>query len=395
MPGWRVLVWLRPLALNGWWLSCIEKQEGFMWKKLGWSLLVLVLLLAAGTAYVSQFLVLTAPADLRNTQNSALPYLAAADAINGRRILAIVTSTATMQVPTDKGVKTKQAGFELTELARAYAVFVAHGFTVDIASPQGGAAPYVRDDEDMGVFDYAFLNDSAAMAKVGATLALASVDIGNYDAVYLVGGKGTMFDFRANTTLQQLLSRAWQQGAVLAAVCHGPAGLLGVTDEQGQPLLKGRQVTAFSNAEELFLIPQAAQVFGSLLEDDLRAAGAQLVLAPLYLEQVVVDGRLISGQNPWSVWPMAEAVVRALGVTPKARQRNGDELAVALLLAYQQGGLPQAATHWQQLAADERQRLDRRVLSLHLLIALMQQQWQPALDLFALLRQLKQAMAAA
>lgn len=366
-----------------------------MWKKLGWSLLVLVLLLAAGTAYVSQFLVLTAPADLRNTQNSALPYLAAADAVNGRRILAIVTSTATMQVPTDKGVKTKQAGFELTELARAYAVFVAHGFTVDIASPQGGAAPYVRDDEDMGVFDYAFLNDSAAMAKVGATLALASVDIGNYDAVYLVGGKGTMFDFRANTTLQQLLSRAWQQGAVLAAVCHGPAGLLGVTDEQGQPLLKGRQVTAFSNAEELFLIPQAAQVFGSLLEDDLRTAGAQLVLAPLYLEQVVVDGRLISGQNPWSVWPMAEAVVRALGVTPKARQRNGDELAVALLLAYQQGGLPQAATHWQQLAADDRQRLDRRVLSLHLLIALMQQQWQPALDLFALLRQLKQAMAAA
>lgn len=366
-----------------------------MWKKLGWSLLVLVLLLSAGGVYLSQFFVLTAPDDLINTQNSELPYLAAADATNGRRILAIVTSTETMQVPTDKGAKSKQAGFELTELARAYAVFVAHGFTVDIASPQGGAAPYVRDDEDMGVFDYAFLNDSAAMAKVADTQALASVDIGNYDAVYLVGGKGTMFDFRANSTLQQLLSRAWQQGAVLAAVCHGPAGLLGVTDEQGQPLLQGRKVTAFSNAEELFLIPNAAQVFGSLLEDDLRAAGAELVLAPRYLEQVVVDGRLISGQNPWSVWPMAEAVVNALGVTPKARQRNGDELAVGLLLAYRQGGLAQAAAHLQQLAPDELQRLDRRVFSLHLLIALMQSEWQQALDLFNVLRQLTQVLEAA
>lgn len=363
-----------------------------MWKKLGWCLLALVLLLGGGAAVIAQYFDGSEPADVTQIQSHQLPYLATADAPLQQKILAIVTSTATMQVPTDDGFKTKQAGFELTELARAYAVFVTHGFQVDIASPQGGAAPYVRDDDDMGAFDYAFLNDREAMAKVAATLPLASIDIKDYQAVYLVGGKGTMFDFRANPSLQQLLSQAWQQGAVIAAVCHGPAGLLGVTDEHGQPLLQGRKVTAFSNAEELFLIPKAQQVFGSLLEDDLRAAGAELILAPQYLEQVVVDGRLISGQNPWSVWPMAEAVVSALGVTPKVRQRNGDELAVKLLLAYQQGGLTQAGAYLQQLPQNDIQRLDRQLFGLHLLIALMQGNWQQALDLFALLHQLKQAV---
>jgi putative intracellular protease/amidase len=354
----------------------------------GWSLLTLLLLCAAVVAWVASVLDWSEPADFTRTQAADLPYLAAANAPVRGKILAIVTSTATMQVPKDDGVKTKPAGFELTELARAYAVFTANGFVVDIASPKGGAAPFVQDDDDMGAFDYAFLNDPAAMAKVNASIALSAVDISAYQAVYLVGGKGTMFDFRQNPRLQQLLSQSWQQGAVLAAVCHGPAGLLGVKDADGKALLAGRTVTAFSNAEELFLIPAAPAVFGTLLEDDLRAAGANVSTGPLYLNHVVVDGRLISGQNPWSVWRLAEATVQALGVTPRERQRNGDEIAVQLLGVYQQQGLSAAQQWLLQLPPDQLQRLDRGLFSIHLLIALMQQQWQQASDVFSLLRQL-------
>lgn len=358
------------------------------WARLGWTLLSLLLLTAAVLVWIASYFDWSEPADLTRTQAADLPYLSSVGAPVHGKILAIVTSTASMQVPKDDGIKTKPAGFELTELARAYAVFTANGFEVDIASPQGGAAPYVRDDEDMGAFDYAFFNDKSAMAKVNATLPLNAVDVSAYRAVYLVGGKGTMFDFRHNAQLQQLLQQSWQQGAVLAAVCHGPAGLLGVKDGDGKPLLAGRTVTAFSNAEELFLIPAAPAVFGTLLEDDLRAAGAKVSTGPLYLDQVVVDGRLISGQNPWSVWRMAEATVRALGVAPRARQHNGDEIAVQLLGIYHQQGADAAAQWLAQLPPDQLQRLDRRLYSIHMLIALMQQQWKQAIDLFGILRQI-------
>lgn len=358
-----------------------------MWVKIGWIILALVLLLAAALGWAAQYLDWSEPADLTMVQSQDLPYLATDAPQTRGKILAIVTSTGEMQVPKADAMKTKPAGFELTELARAYAVFSAHGFVVDIASPQGGSAPYVRDDEDMGAYDYAFLNDATAMAKVKATLALTAVDASAYQAIYLVGGKGTMFDFRHNTQLQQLLSQSWQQGAVLAAVCHGPAGWLGVVDAAGKPLLAGRKVTAFSNAEELFLIPTAKTVFGSLLEDDLRAAGATVSTGPLYLDQVVVDGRLISGQNPWSVWSMAEATVQALGITPLPRPKNGDELTVQLLGVYQQQGLNAAQQTLTALPTEQLQRLDRRLLGMHLLVQLMQQQWAAAADLFSLLRQ--------
>jgi putative intracellular protease/amidase len=357
-----------------------------MWKKIGLLLLVLLLLLSGSLAVLAGYLDWSEPSDLSKTQMADLPYLAALPAPTQGKILAIVTSTAQMEVPTDDGVKLKKAGFELTELSRAYAVFSANGFAVDVASPQGGAAPYVRDEDDMGPYDHAFLNDPIAMAKISNTLKLSAVKASDYKALYLVGGKGTMFDFRGNRLLQQLVADSWQQGAVVSAVCHGPAGLLGVKLSDGSELLRGRKVTAFTNAEELFLIPKATQVFGTLLQDDLQKAGAEFVEGPLYLNQLAQDGRLITGQNPWSVWALADAVVRELGITPKARDISNAELAVELLDLYHHQGLAAAEAALEKMPDAVQAKVDRNLIAMHLLVALMQYNWQQGVDLMSLLR---------
>lgn len=368
-----------------------------MGKKIAVSLAVLLLSVALLAGWVLSWLDFSEQTELPASQVQDIAYLQQIGEVPPRgRILAIVTSTATMTVPTADGSKQKKAGFELTELARAYYVFMANGFAVDIASPIGGAAPYVQDDDDMGPYDYAFLNDPAAMAKVRQSLPLRAVDATAYQAVYLVGGKGTMFDFPNNAALQQLLAASWQQGAVIAAVCHGPAALLNVKLPSGDYLLQGRQLTAFTNEEELFLIPRAAQVFpGGLLQDQLQKRGARFQAGPRYLAQLVQDGRLLSGQNPWSVWPLADAVVQALGVTPKSRAVTPEEQTVDLLGVYQREGLA-AAQQWLAKSAAERQPLPaRNLLAIHAYLAFHQADIRHGVALLRLLRQSAQLVAAA
>ena len=356
-----------------------------MLKKILIGVATLLLLCMGAIAIFASYLNWSTPENLTKTTYSQLPYLAGKPAVKGK-VLAIVTSTPSMQVPTKDGFKTKEAGFELTELARAYAVFIANGYDVDVASPLGGAATYVQDEDDMGAYDYAFLNDSQAMNKVRNTLKISNVSVEDYAALYLVGGKGTMFDFRNNASLQRLISESWSRGAVVSAVCHGPAALLGVALPDGSQLLAGKQITGFSNAEELLLIPKAEQVFGSLLEDELRNAGAKVVVGPDYLEQIAIDGRLISGQNPWSVWALADAVVAALGETPAPRELTGEELAVNVMGIYQQHGLEQAVSALQALSADKKTSLARNLIAIHIFVSAKKGQWSEALDQFELLR---------
>lgn len=293
------------------------------------------------------------PADLVFLRDAAAPARG--------RILAVVTSTAHFP----DGVK--KAGFELTELARAYYVFQANGYQVDIASPRGGLPPMRLDDEDMEDADHAFLNDAAAQRKLAASLRIADVDPSRYDAVFFVGGKGTMFDFPDDPAIQRVVRQVYQAGGVVGAVCHGPAALLEVRLDDGTPLLRGRRVTGFSNAEELFLIEDARARFPYLLQDRLQAKGAHYVEAPMYLDNTVVDGRLVTGQNPWSTWSTADAMVRALGHAPVARARTRAEYAVEVLAIYHRDG-PAAARQARAARPDA----DRRLLLMHALVAGMQ-----------------------
>lgn len=276
------------------------------------------------------------------------------------RILAVVTSTG--RAPnTDIN-----AGFELTELARAYYVFKANGFDVDVASPQGGRPP-VNIDEELFEADYAFLNDDVAQGQIASTLKISDVDPDAYAAVYFVGGKGTMFDFPDNAPVQDLVTEIYARGGVVGAVCHGPAALIGAKSPSGEPLFRGKRMTAFTDEEELFIIDNAREVFPFLLEERLRASDVNYLEGPMYLDHTIVDGRLVTGQNPWSTWSVAEAMVRALGYTPVARQKTREEKAIQILGEYRSAGLDAARSAAQRMPG-----FDKRTILLHSVIEVME-----------------------
>lgn len=323
------------------------------------ALLCGLLLTGAGFLHVRSYGLDGQPLASPDTRPEALPLLQRRVPETRGRILAVVTSHARI------GQDGYRTGYELTELARAYYVFVANGYEVDIASPAGGEPPMRLDDELIAT-DYAFLNDPAARAKLKDTLALAEIEPQRYAAVYFVGGKGTMFDFPGNPDIARIVRSVYPRG-VIGAVCHGPAALVDVVLDNGRPLLRGRRVTGFSNAEELFLIEDAREVFPFLLQDRMRASGAHYVEGPMYLDNTVIDGRLITGQNPWATWSVAEAMIRALGHTPVPRDASSEELAVNILLTYAREGREAA-----RKARDATPQADKRLLLMHALVAAMQ-----------------------
>lgn len=276
------------------------------------------------------------------------------------RILAVVTSTA--KAPNADF----NAGYELTELSRAYYVFKANGYEVDIASPKGGRPP-VNIDEELFEADHAFLNDARAQEQVADTLRLSEVDPADYAAVYFVGGKGAMFDFPDNPHIQRIVGEIYDAGGVVGAVCHGPAALIGARSASGDTVLAGKRVTGFTDEEELFIIPDARTVFPFLLEERLRSVAGEYSEGPKYLDHTVVDGRLVTGQNPWSTWSVAENIVRALGHTPVARQPTREEQAIGVLETYRAEGMAAA-----RLAVRDAPDFDKRTVLLHAIIELME-----------------------
>ncbi|WP_298901724.1 type 1 glutamine amidotransferase domain-containing protein [uncultured Psychroserpens sp.] len=281
------------------------------------------------------------------------------------KILAVVTSTDKM------GTSDESTGYELTELARAYYVFKANGFEVDIASPLGGKPPVVIDDEDMGKYDYAFLNDSIAQYKANNTQKISNVIAKDYEAIYFVGGKGAMFDFPNNKAIQSLVRNYYQNDKVIGAVCHGPAALVNVTLDNGKPLVENKTVSSFTNEEELLLISDAKSIFPFLLQDKLVEEGARFNAGTMYLEKMSHDKNLITGQNPWSVWVLAETMISELGYVPKYRPVTDEEHAIHVLQAYENNGSEGAKTLLNQLIRDEDQPVSRLLIAKHGILAAM------------------------
>lgn len=266
----------------------------------------------------------------------------AATAQPPRNVLVVVSGNGA------DGGKTRP-GFEMDELAQAYAIFAENGLAVEIASPAGGAVTADAFDPSKP-YNKRFLGDATAVAKLGATRALADVREENFGAVFIVGGKGAMFDLPVNADLKALLAATHARGGVIGAVCHGPAALVNVPLADGSSLARGRRMTGFSNEEERLFGKNWAARFPVLLEDGLRGAGAQFSAAPMMLSHVVSDGGLVTGQNPYSTPAAAEAVVRAMGLTPKARLPWQDERSIALIDAVVAGRGAEARA---RLAADK------------------------------------------
>ena len=333
---------------------------------LKWSLIIISSLIVFIVAFGWWFINLIQPLDkaVLSTQVSDLPYVTENIPEPRGKILAVVTSETQM------GATDKPTGYELTELSRAYYVFQANGFEVDVASPLGGEPTVIIDDDDMGAFDYAFLNDSIAQHKVKHTLSVDAIKASDYEAVYFVGGKGAMFDFPDNKSIQSIIKELYQSNKVIGAVCHGPAALINVTLDNGRLLLENKRVSGFTNEEELLLIPDAETIFPFLLQDKLSDQGAEFNEGTMYLEHISHDDNLITGQNPWSTWKLAETMIEQLGYTPKYRTITAEEHAVAILKVYETEGLDKAKALI-KATTDEGHEISRLLFASHGVLAVM------------------------
>lgn len=199
----------------------------------------------------------------------------------------------------------RPTGFWLAEAAHPWRVFTEAGYRVDLVSIRGGESPVDGADRSDPV-QQEFLDrvDLAAARPVQAA------DPAGYRAVLYVGGHGAMWDFPGNEAVTRLGTEIHAAGGVVAAVCHGPVGLLDIRLPDGAHLLSGRRVTSFSNAEEAEI--GLARVVPFLLQTALEQRGARHTDAGIFAPHVVVDGRLVTGQNPPSATGVAEAVVHLL-----------------------------------------------------------------------------------
>lgn len=222
-----------------------------------------------------------------------------------KRVLIVVTSNDAF------GKTGKKTGYYLPEVSHPFVKLKAAGYAVDFMSPKGGKAPVDPTSVDRKDADnVALLDDAESMARLENTLTPDQVKADAYDAVLFAGGMGTMWDFAEDARLGALASDLYAQGKVVAAVCHGPAGLLSAKRADGSWLVAGHAVAGFSNAEET-----AAGHDGHIpyhLETELTARGARYESAPLWQEKVVVSERLVTGQNPASAKGVANAMLTLL-----------------------------------------------------------------------------------
>jgi putative intracellular protease/amidase len=221
-----------------------------------------------------------------------------------RKILMVLTSN-------DDLGGLRKTGYYVPEAAHPYEVFKANGYTVDFVSPKGGEPPkdgYKAEDASQ----VKFLEDNKS--KLANTLMPEQVNANEYDAIFYAGGHGTMWDFPNNSKLAEIAASIYEKGGVVSAVCHGPAALVNLRLSNGDFLVKGKTVAAFTNAEEEAV--KLTKVVPFLLESKLTELGANHVAAPNFQENVQTSERLITGQNPASAKGVAEAVVKVLEQQP-------------------------------------------------------------------------------
>jgi putative intracellular protease/amidase len=201
------------------------------------------------------------------------------------------------------------SGFYLSEATHPYKVLSESGYSVEFVSPRGGKAPIDGFDLEDPI-NAAFYNDPALRGAIEHTHTPADVSPESYAAILYVGGHAAMWDLPDNSALASIAASIYERGGVVAAVCHGPAGLVNIKLSNGQYLVSGKQVAGFTNDEERAV--KLENVVPFLLEDRLKERGAKHLAAPPFEKQVVVSERLVTGQNPASATGVGEAIVGLL-----------------------------------------------------------------------------------
>ncbi len=223
------------------------------------------------------------------------------------RILMVLTSHDQLG---DTGKKT---GFWLEEFAAPYYVFKDAGADITLASPKGGQPPLdPKSDDESAQTDATrrFKSDAEAQKQLASTVPLSSVDAEDFDAVFYPGGHGPLWDLAEDARSITLIEKAFAAKKPLALVCHAPGVLRHTKAPGGEPLVKGRKVTGFTNTEEEGV--QLTKVVPFLVEDMLKANGGQYAKGADWAPFVLTDGKLVTGQNPASSEPAAEALLQLL-----------------------------------------------------------------------------------
>jgi len=216
-------------------------------------------------------------------------------------VLFIVTNAAVI------GPHNRKTGFFFAEVAHPFDVLDKAGIAVDFASPAGGWTPFDAYDEKDPAQKAFF--ESKAFRRLNHSRKLSEVDAADYDAILVPGGLGPMVDIARNRDVQKAVVRSWSTNKIVSAVCHGPCSLLGVDLGDGTPFVRGKKLTSFSMKEEY---DYAREDVPYELEEALRAEGAEYSSVENWQPHVVVDGRLITGQNPASAGQVGKELVTAL-----------------------------------------------------------------------------------
>lgn len=225
-----------------------------------------------------------------------------------RRILHVVSNVSHYADPSDP------TGLWLSELTHAWHVFDARGFEQRLVSPKGGFTPLEPRALKWPLADAsakAWLHDPARMALLADTARPDDIDPASFDAVYFTGGHAVMWDFPDDPGLQRITRDIFERGGIVSAVCHGYCGLLNTRLSDGTLLVAGRRVTGFSWREEI--LAGVAKKMPYNAEQAMKDRGARYERALLpFVPHVVVDGRLVTGQNPQSAKATARRVAGLL-----------------------------------------------------------------------------------
>jgi putative intracellular protease/amidase len=219
-------------------------------------------------------------------------------------VLFVVSSNAV------KGATGIPTGYNLAEVTHPLEQLQAAGIAVEFASPKGGEAPLdgLEDMNDPVIARY--WADADFRHAIAHTLPLDTVDPARYSAIFFAGGHGTMWDFPDNAAAQNAIRAIDAAGGIVSAVCHGPAALVNARRADGTLLVAGKRLAAFTNGEEEEV--QSTHVVPFLLASTLNERGAHHQNAANWADNVVVDGRLITGQNPQSAGSLGVALRDAL-----------------------------------------------------------------------------------
>ncbi len=203
----------------------------------------------------------------------------------------------------------KPAGCYIPELVHPYNVMVRHSIEVDFTSP-GGKGPALSGTDFKDPALVRLLSDSETMRRIVGAAAPENVDPERYRAIFYTGGHGGLYDFPENQALITIAETIYASGGIVSAMCHGPAGLLNLKDENGKLLLRNKRVTGYSRAEEIF--------YGTLfdipfaLQDRLISIESKYSCYGVNQGYVQQDGRLITGHNPMSSQLVGEAIATAI-----------------------------------------------------------------------------------